>query len=197
MRPRKRHPLYAALLVAVPAFAQTAQEPFVSTGQVSLGGIVTDTSGKDLSKFMQYQDLSDGVLSSIGFVGRDDKRWIDAYGENLGRDDMYINVRGGIYGLFSARVYTNWMPHNLLSNGLTPFTGAGTSNLAATFPSPDPSSWLPLDLGFQRKDTGGSFEWKAQSPGTSASTPITSRAAAPTSDPPPTGRAPATASPTS
>ena len=151
-------------MIAVPAFAQTVEEPFVSAGQVTVGGIATDTSGKDLSKFMEYKDLSNGVLSNIGIVGRDNKRWIDGYGENFGRDDMYLNIRGGIYDLFSARFYSNWIPHNLMFNGVTPFTGAGTSNLSATFPSPDPATWLPLNLGYERKDTGGAFEWKAQSP---------------------------------
>ena len=50
------------LFVALPAIAQTDEDPFRSTGQVTIGGIVTDTSGKDLSKFEQYQDLSNGVL---------------------------------------------------------------------------------------------------------------------------------------
>ena len=167
---RNLHPLCAALLIAAPAFAQTAQtaqtaeEPFVSTGQATVGGIVTNTTGKDLSKFMEYQDLRDGALSNFGFVGRDSQRWIDGYGENFGRDDMYINIRGGMYDLFSARFYSNWIPHNLMFNGATPFFGAGTSNLTATFPAPDPTTWNPLNLGYERKDTGGSFEWKAQSP---------------------------------
>jgi MtrB/PioB family decaheme-associated outer membrane protein len=164
VRRRNLHPLCAALMIAVPAFAQTVDEPFVSAGQVTVGGIATDTSGKDLSKFMEYKDLSNGVLSNIGIVGRDNKRWIDGYGENFGRDDMYLNIRGGIYDLFSARFYSNWIPHNLMFNGVTPFAGAGTSNLSATFPSPDPATWLPLNLGYERKDTGGAFEWKAQSP---------------------------------
>jgi hypothetical protein len=163
MRRRNLHPLYAALLAAMPAFAQTAEEPFVSKGQATVGGIVTDTSGKDLSKFMEYQDLRNGVLSNIGIVGRDSKRWIDAYGENFGRDDMYVSVRGVQYDRYKYRIYSNWMPHNLLFNGLTPFHGAGTANLSATFPQPNPAT-AAAGPGFQRKDTGGSFEWQAYSP---------------------------------
>ena len=40
--------------------------------------------------------------------------WIDAYGENFGRDDMYVDIRGGMYDVFKARAYTNWLPHNFL-----------------------------------------------------------------------------------
>ena len=36
--------------------------------------------------------------------------------------------------------------------------------LTATFPQPNPATWQPLDLGYQRKDTGGSFEWQRYSP---------------------------------
>ena len=135
------------------------------TGQVTVGGIVTDANSKDPSKFEQYQDLSNGVLSNIGIFGRTSKSWIDAYGENFGRDDMYINMRGGMYDVFRARAYTNWMPHNLLFNGLTPFTAARHREPDGdTSRSPIRRRWQPLDLGFQRKDTGGSFEWQAYSP---------------------------------
>jgi len=164
----KRSPLsalIAALFVATPALGQTTEsDPFRYTGQVTFGGIVTDTSGQDLSKFEQYQDLRNGGLSNIGAFGRNSRAWFDAYGENFGRDDTYVNIRGGIYDVFKARVYTNWMPHNLLFNGLTPFAGAGSSTLSAAFPQPNPATWFPLNLGTERKDTGGVFEWQSLSP---------------------------------
>ncbi len=156
--------LIAALFAGATALAQTADDPFRATGQVTAGGIVTDTSGKDQSKFNEYQDLSNGMLSNIGVTGRNSKSWINAYGENFGRDDMYVDLRGGMYDVFKARAYTNWMPHNFLYNGLTPYTGSGSNNLTATFPAPDTATWQGLNLGYQRKDTGGSFEWKSVSP---------------------------------
>jgi len=165
MNKRQLAILIAALFVAGPALAQVAgDDAFRSTGSVTAGGIYTDTSGKDLSKFQEYQDLNNGMLSNIYFMGRNSKSWIDAYGENFGRDDMYVNIRGGMYDMFTARAYTNWLPHNFLFNGLTPFTGSGSSDLKATFPSPNTAVWQPLDLGYQRKDTGGSFEWQSYSP---------------------------------
>jgi len=164
MKKNQLSALISVLFVAAPAFAQSDDGPFRATGQVTAGGIVTDTNSKDPSKFEQYQDLNNGMLSNIGIFGRNNKSWIDAYGENFGRDDMYVNLRGGMYDVFRARAYTNWMPHNLLFNGLTPFTGAGTANLTAAFPQPNPAGWQALDLGFQRKDTGGMFEWQAYSP---------------------------------
>ena len=128
VRRKRLHPLLRRLLVAVPAFAQTVDDPFVSTGQVTVGGIVTDTSGKDLSKFMEYQDLCNGVLSNIGIVGRDNKRWIDGYGENFGRDDMYLSTSAAESTTSSgARIYSNWIPHNLMFNGVTAVHGSAAT----------------------------------------------------------------------
>ena len=156
--------LIAALFVATPALAD--DDPFLSTGSVTAGGIVTDTNSKnkDASKFEEYQDLSNGMLSNFGFTGRNSKSWIDAYGENFGRDDMYVNLRGGMYDVFKARAYTNWIPHNFLFDGITPFSGSGTANLTATFPSSDLGTWNNVNLGYTRKDTGGMFEWQGTSP---------------------------------
>ena len=55
------------------------------------------------------------MLSNIGIFGRTSKSWINAYGEKFGRDDMYVNIRGGLYDVFRARAYTNWMPHTSCS----------------------------------------------------------------------------------
>jgi hypothetical protein len=81
-------------LASAPAFAE--DDPFFSAGGVTAGGIVTNVSNsnRDASKFQEYQDLSNGMLSNFGFTGRNSTSWVDAYGENFGRDDMYINMRG-------------------------------------------------------------------------------------------------------
>jgi MtrB/PioB family decaheme-associated outer membrane protein len=160
----KRHlaTLIAALFAATPVFAE--DDPFLSTGSVTAGGIFTDSNAKDASKFQEYQDLSNGMLSSFGVTGRNSRSWLDAYGENFGRDDLYVNIRGGMYDVFKARAYTNWIPHNFLFNGLTPYSGSGGSSLSATFPQPNPATWNGVNLGYERKDTGGYFEWQQATP---------------------------------
>ena len=159
--------LIASLFAATPLLAQTT-DPFLSTGQVSAGGIVTDANSKadreDFSKFNEYQDLTNGMLSTFGIQGRNSQSWINAYGENFGRDDMYVDLRGGMYDVFKARAYTNWLPHNFLFNGLTPYVGSGGQTLSAAFPNPNSANWQNLNLGYERKDTGGYFEWQQQSP---------------------------------
>jgi hypothetical protein len=76
---------------------------------------------------------------------------------------MYINLRGGMYDVFKARGYTNWIRIIPLQRAHT-FQRCRTNVLTATFPSPNPATWNLLDLGIQRKDTGGYFEWQRTSP---------------------------------
>jgi len=155
--------LIGGLLAAHSVAAQTLY-PWLIEGAVTAGGIVTNESGRDTSKIEEYRDLNGGVLSNIFVHGRDDKNWFDAYGENFGRDDMYISLRGGQYDVFKYRIYTNWLPHNLAFAARSPYSGIGTNTLVSSFPQTDPNSWNQFDLGFQRKDTGGYFEWQGTSP---------------------------------
>jgi MtrB/PioB family decaheme-associated outer membrane protein len=146
------------------AAARADDIPWITEGSLTAGGLAVNNSGRDFSKIEEYQDLSSGVLSNIFFRGRDDKNWVDFYGENFGRDDQYISVRGGQYDVFKYRVYTNWMPHNFVFQALTPLQGQGTTLQTANFPQPNPSTWNSFNMGYERKDTGGYFEWQAQTP---------------------------------
>jgi MtrB/PioB family decaheme-associated outer membrane protein len=138
--------------------------PWITEGAITAGGMFNSNSGRDFSKLEEYRDLNSGVLSNIFLRGRDDKNWIDFYGENFGRDDMYIALRGGQYDAFKYRVYTNWLPHNFAFQALTPLQGQGTTLQTANFPQPNPATWNSFNLGYQRKDTGGYFEWQATAP---------------------------------
>jgi MtrB/PioB family decaheme-associated outer membrane protein len=167
--------LVSSLFVSAPALAQVApagQAPPVAQvgewgtqGSISLGGIgVSKSDTKDASKLEEFRDLSDGVLSTFDLRARNGKQWFDAFGENLGRDDMYLSARGGIYDVFKARIYTDWLTHNFVFDARTPLDGAGTTTQTATFPKPDPSTWFTKDIGYRRKDTAGFFEWQSFSP---------------------------------
>jgi MtrB/PioB family decaheme-associated outer membrane protein len=140
--------------------------PWITETWITVGGIVTDTSGRDTSRIEEYQDLDDGVLSNFGFRGNNASTWVEFYAENVGRDDMYAKLRGGGYGRFSYSLYANWLPHNHLFEGRTPLGGNGTGTLTPSpaFPRPDPSNWNAIDIATQRKDWGGHFEWQANSP---------------------------------
>ena len=160
--------LIGGLFVSAPVLAQNLGAQWVTQGAIGLGGIFSDIDSRDASKAEQYRDLSDGVLSIIEFRGRNAQSgyWLDFFGENLGRDDMYLNLRGGQYDAFKYRFYTDWMTHNRLYGGAgrTPFAGSGSGDLRATFPQPNPATWNDLYIGFDRRDTGGFFEWQRNSP---------------------------------
>jgi hypothetical protein len=156
--------LIASLFAVTPALAQS--DDFRAQGSVSAGGIYVNTKSgdNDLSKLNEYQDMSNGMLSTIDLKGRNSKSWIDLSGENFGRDDLYFSVRGGMYDVFKARAYTNWIPHNFLFDGITPYAGTGSASQLAVFPQPNPGTWNHIDIGYQRKDTGGYFEFQKMSP---------------------------------
>jgi MtrB/PioB family decaheme-associated outer membrane protein len=104
------------------------------------------------------------VLSNVFVRGRSGNTWFEGYGENFGRDDQYMMLRGGTYGLFKYKIYSDSLRHNYLFNGLTPFTGAGSNVLVANFPQPNPATWNSIDLGVKRVDNGGYFEWQGLTP---------------------------------
>jgi len=153
----------ASLFAATPALAQYYDWRW--EGSATVGPIWTDKSDtKDPTKLQEYRDLRDGALSNIYGRGRNGQTWFEGYGENFGRDDQYLMLRGGIYDLFKYKLYSDSLPHEFLINGLTPFTGAGSNNLVARFPQPDPATWNPVNIGYQRRDNGGFFEWQGLAP---------------------------------
>ena len=167
--------LVSSLFVSAPALAQVApvgDAPPVAQiggwdtqGSISLGGIgVSKSDTKDASKLEEFRDLSDGVLSTFDLRARSGKQWFDAFGENIGRDDMYLSARGGVYDVFKARIYTDWLKHSFVFEARTPFAGAGTNTQTATFPQPNPATWFTTDIGYKRKDTSGFFEWQSFAP---------------------------------
>jgi len=151
--------LIANLFIAAPAFAQS--DDFKLHGSVSLGGLWSDDKDvKDPSKMTEYMDLSDGALFGWDVKGRGSKYWLDFFGENIGRDDQYINLRGGMYEGFKYRLYTDSLRHNFLMNGITPYG----SNNVAVFPQLNTATWNSIDMGYKRRDGGGYFEYQGATP---------------------------------
>lgn len=156
--------LIASLFAAAPALAAEPDQ-FLAEGEVGLGGITTSTSSTpDGAKLREYRDLRNGVLSDVFVRGRGGNIWFDGYGENFGRDDQYITFRGGNYGAFKFRLYSDSLPHNFLFNGLVPYSGAGGNALVGTYPAPSTATWAPVDIGYKRTDNGGFFEWQGLAP---------------------------------
>ncbi|MCM2329001.1 MAG: MtrB/PioB family outer membrane beta-barrel protein [Lysobacter sp.] len=155
--------LIANLFLAAPVFAQDSLK---ISGSVNLGGIASDDDDAvDPSKLNDIRDLSDGVLFGWDIKGRSSAHWFDFFGENIGRDDQYINLRGGSYGRFKYRLFSDSLTRNFLEGGLTPYAGAGTSNHTATgWPLLNTTTWNSVNVGYDRRDDGGYFEFGGLSP---------------------------------
>ena len=144
-----------ALAAAVPA--ALAQQV---TGSVSLGGIATDVDERNPWRLHEYRDLDDGVIAGFR-VRADYGSWYhNLFGENLGRDDQFLEARGGRYGLFKYRLYADDVIHNWTFNALTPFSGVGSNNLTfvGAAPSTDVSTWNAFDYSQKHKNVGGFAE---------------------------------------
>jgi hypothetical protein len=151
-------------LLAVPA-VYAADGDFTLTGSVTLGGQVVDTKDTvDEGKMREYRDLTNGVLSAFDLTGRSSTYYLDFYGENLGRKDMFLDLSGGSYGSFKYRLFSDSMQHFFTTDARTPYSGAGTANQTAVLPSLDPSTWNVYDLAYKRRNDGAMFEFSFNSP---------------------------------
>jgi hypothetical protein len=167
--------IFAAGVMVASPFAQAAEAPAEPGcklfGSIGTGAMYTNTNAADKSKFEEYRDMSNGVLPNFEFKGRCADNYMNAYGENLGRDDQYMDLSGGQYGVFKYRLYDNELRHRFGSGpgALTPFAGAGGNSLSAAFNgtgiiNKNPATWNTFDNSYSRKDMGGMFELSNNSP---------------------------------
>ncbi|MEO8345457.1 MAG: MtrB/PioB family outer membrane beta-barrel protein [Betaproteobacteria bacterium] len=163
MKPKLLSTLVAGLFVATPAFAGD-DDPMRVQGTATLGAIYNNQNAADTAKLEEYQDLGNGALSNVGARGRNSTTWFDGYGENFGRTDQFMYVRGGMYDIFKVGAYLNDMPHNFSTSARTPFVGVGGNVLVAAFPQINPATWNGFNLGYERRDAGGYVEWQKNSP---------------------------------
>jgi MtrB/PioB family decaheme-associated outer membrane protein len=178
----------AMALFALPAAAQDAKTEAKGAGQgLQINGAAgvgfynthVNQGTIDASKLNEYRDLSNGFAGLLDLRARSDSYFVDFYGENLGREDQYIDLRGGSYGNYRYRVYGDWLEHNQgFSSAIrTPYTNPGGtvlrpfSNftaLATTPGSPAANTnvppWTGFDFSTERRDVGGAFEVSMGSP---------------------------------
>ena len=122
----------ANAFIAAPALAQEAME---WSGSVSAGVRNVDSDAQDPSKLNEYRDLEEGNSGIFGFElrGRSQQDYLNAYGENLGRDDQYIDLNGGRYQTLKYRLYSDQQRHNIGSGpgAHSPFSGIGGATITA------------------------------------------------------------------
>lgn len=168
MRTRLILILAANLVLAAPAaLAQNGNMQW--SGSVTAGARYIDDKADDPSKLDEYRSLGSGisVFGDFELRGRSDTGYLNAYGENFGRDNQYLDLRGAAYGVFKFRLFSDEMRHNLGSGpgALSPFSGIGSATLTAVTP-PDNNfaGWNTFDHSYARRDKGGMVEWQGTSP---------------------------------
>lgn len=133
-------------------------------GSIGLDAVWTSTETRDAAKLNEYRDLDSGATGHFDLKGRGGEYYFDAFGENLNRDDQYLNFRGGKYTIYKYQLYDNRLVHNWAFGALTPYAGVGTSALLGTFPQTGTATWNQFDFGLKREDVGGMVEVSNNSP---------------------------------
>jgi hypothetical protein len=154
--------LMTALAASVSAALAQEVPPF--NGSVTLGGMSTHVTSDNEFRFQEYRDLDSGVIAGFNLRFGSDAWWHRLFGENLGRDDQFVELKGGKYGVFKYSVYSDDIIHNLTFNAITPFSGVGSNNLTFTGtapPSTNLATWNRFDYSVQHKNVGGVVEAQA------------------------------------
>ena len=182
-------------IVVAGLFAQNAyaDENWVWSGSAELGGRGTNIDGVnrngavgpattstspalptpyqgpvDGAKAKEYQDIDSAAIGVIDIRGGNRASYLRAFGEEFGRDDQFINIVGGGYGVWKASLYNNDIPHNYSFNALTPLNGIdGTLLVGPGLPypqSPNPANWYTFNYGTQRNLWGGNVEFSNKTP---------------------------------
>jgi hypothetical protein len=165
--------LIASLFAVSGADALAQDKGLRLSGSLGSGGVGVSENSQDSAKLKEYRDLYDGALGSFDLRGRSKQFYFDGYGENLGRDDMYFNLSGGIYDQFKFRVYGDWLTHNFGFGPIgakTPYTNPGSANLVLFVTSvtllrnTNTPPWTSFGFGNERRDLGAKFEFSFKSP---------------------------------
>src|SRR5580765_458620 len=154
----------AAMLAASGALAEEPKDGLVVTGSVTGGVLSSHNNSRNPWKADEYRDLSNGVITGIDIKGRHPDYYVDGFAENLGRDDMLIDVRGGTYNTLKWQLFDSRMVHNWTSGAKTPYSGVGSNDLSATFPNTNTNTWNTFDFYKKRENAGGMFEFWNGSP---------------------------------
>ncbi len=158
--------LLTASLSVSAVMAADGDGEFKLFGSVGLGDLSTHESSdtKDAAKLNEYRDLSSGAFGTFDLKGRGNAYYLDAFGENLGRDDQYLDFKGGKYTIFKYQLYENKIIHNWTFNARTPYSGVGGDTLTATLPNLNPGTWNTFNFNLKRDNIGGMFEMSNNSP---------------------------------
>ena len=127
------------------------------------------TGPADGAKAQEYQDVGSALIGVIDARGGSRTSYLRAFGEEFGRDDQFINIVGGSYGVWKASLYNNDIPHNYSFNALSPLSnpGGGLQQVGpgGTYPNAQfPANWNTFGYSTQRNTWGGNGEFSGKTP---------------------------------
>ena len=168
-------PILVANLFAA-ACASAADTGLVWNGAIGVGarGISRTVTNGDAGKLNEYRDLKDsGLIGILDVQARGDQYYVNIFGENFTRDDQYLNLQGGRYGVFKYQLFDDQLTHNFTMNASSPLSGTGGTNLTGTLPliaagatgNAVSTPWAnTFDYRNKRESYGGNFEYSNNSP---------------------------------
>jgi MtrB/PioB family decaheme-associated outer membrane protein len=154
----------AALALTLGAALAHADDETQTYGSVTAGALGSGISSQNAWKLREYRDLNDGPLLGLDLKRRGADDWLDLFGENIGRDDQRIQLKGGRYDTFRYELFDDNLRHNWTFGARTPYSGIGTANLTAALPNLNSATWHAFDFQKKRGNTGGNFEMWNGSP---------------------------------
>jgi MtrB/PioB family decaheme-associated outer membrane protein len=101
----------------------------VLSGEIAI--ILRDTDVKgDAAKFEEYRDLSQPIIGELNIkYNKDDERFFEIDGVNLGADDLYLHAGAGWFGKLRFDATYDKIPHRFADDAETIYSGIGTNNM--------------------------------------------------------------------
>ena len=141
------------------SWVAAAQENKVS-GEISVTGVLREGKDQD-AKFNEYRDIRDGAQTDIQVKYDGQKAHAQFEAKNIIYNDQKYSLEGGMWDIFSMKLYYDEIPHNYTYDARTFYAGAGSNNLtySGTTPSTSTATWNTFDYSVKRKNVGGDFKF--------------------------------------
>jgi hypothetical protein len=109
---------------------------------VGFGGIYTNPTSSSTNEFKlrEYRDLDSGRPPSWTCASTGGEWWARLFGENIGRDDQFLEVKGGKYGVVQV---LGLQRQGRSTTGRTARSRRSPGSAPTTSPSPAPRHPAP------------------------------------------------------
>ena len=121
--------VWAALDAVGVTRATKKRVPGTFSGEIGITGRMTDGED-DSAKAQEYRDLDTPVYGDLKVkYDKKDEYFLEATGENMGRDDQYYSAAGGMYGKVKIEASYDEIPHRFADDAKSIYNGKGSGDL--------------------------------------------------------------------